>query len=151
MIRIVIVPLLIRGAPNPCPISGRYAKRNTFPGEREGSETAWLLDPPIVNMSRLRSGVNGFISASKWWLLCGKEMGGRTERRYTRIVSVHGALLLLQMGADVGEVLTVTNVRTQEEALCRVVNLECSDEPGMQEVGIEFTEPAAKFGRLLSS
>jgi hypothetical protein len=104
-----------------------------------------IIDPPVVNMSRLRRSQRIHIRIKVVVALRGGNGECRTEETSTRIVSVHGALLLLQMGVDVGEVLTVTNVQTQEEALCRVVNLECSDEPGMQEVGIEFIEPAPKF------
>ena len=49
------------------------------------------------------------------------------------------------MVVAVGEILSVRNLQTQQEALCRVVDLEFNDESEMTEVEIEFIEPAPRF------
>jgi hypothetical protein len=70
------------------------------------------------------------------------------EETKTVIVNAHGALILLHTPVTMGELLTVTNVNTEEQRSCRVVDISSNSESGMTEVGMEFIEPAPKFWRV---
>jgi hypothetical protein len=71
-----------------------------------------------------------------------------SEETKTLVISSRGALLLLRTGVAIGEVLTIRNVRTQEELSCRVSDLESSSQLGMMQVGIEFIKDAPSFWRV---
>jgi hypothetical protein len=69
------------------------------------------------------------------------------EHTKTLIVNAHGALLQLEEPVREGQVLSVRNVTTGEEALCRVVDLS-PDTHGVAEIGVEFAEPNPHFWRV---
>lgn len=74
---------------------------------------------------------------------CGK-IETPPERTFTLVVSAHGALLALRTDAVVGDALTVRNVKTKEEVICRIVD--CGEKKGdTANVGVEFVEPRANF------
>jgi hypothetical protein len=70
-----------------------------------------------------------------------------SEETRTLIVSAHGALLVLTMPVQAGELLTLKHKKTQEELVCRVVNYG-PDQSGKREVGVEFEHPAPRFWRI---
>jgi hypothetical protein len=70
------------------------------------------------------------------------------EQAKTVIVNAHGALILIRTPVTIGELLTVRNVRTEEQLSCKVVDLAANSESGVMEVGVEFLEPAPKFWRV---
>ena len=72
-----------------------------------------------------------------------KKLSAETTK--TLIISANGASIPLRTVVAVGEILAVRNLQTQQEASCRVVDLEFNDESEMTEVEIEFIEPAPRF------
>jgi hypothetical protein len=69
------------------------------------------------------------------------------ERTRTLVVNVHGALLLLRELVAVGQAINITNVATGETLACTVKDIN----PGQHEVpeiGIEFSQPNARFWRV---
>jgi hypothetical protein len=70
-----------------------------------------------------------------------------SEETRTLIVSAHGALLVLKLPVQPGELLTIKHKKTQEELVCRVVNYG-PDQSGKREVGVEFEHPAPRFWRI---
>lgn len=72
---------------------------------------------------------------------------GFKENTATLVVSAHGGLLLLKEDVAVGQTLLLKNLRTNEELSCTVINITPGGS-GAAEVGIEFSEPNAKFWRV---
>jgi len=70
-----------------------------------------------------------------------------TEESRTLIVSAHGALILLGLTVEAGQLLTMRHTKTQEELICRVIHLG-PDQSGKREVGVEFEKPAPRFWRI---
>jgi len=70
-----------------------------------------------------------------------------SEETRTLIVSAHGALLILHLPVEAGDLLTIRHNKTQEELVCRVVNLG-PDQSGKREVGVEFEHPSPRFWRI---
>lgn len=70
-----------------------------------------------------------------------------TEDTRTLIVSAHGALFVLEMPVQPGELLTLKHKKTQEQLVCRVIN-SSPDQSGKSEVGVEFEHPLPKFWRI---
>ncbi len=69
------------------------------------------------------------------------------EETRTLIVSAHGALLVLRLPVQAGELLTLKHNKTQEELVCRVVNVG-PEQSGKREVAVEFQHPAPRFWRI---
>ena len=70
-----------------------------------------------------------------------------SEETRTLVVSAHGALLVLLLPLQVGDLLILRHTKTQEELTCRVVHLG-PDQFGKREVGVEFEAPAPRFWRI---
>jgi hypothetical protein len=70
-----------------------------------------------------------------------------SEETRTLIVSAHGALLVLSLPVQAGELLILKHAKTQEELVCRVINVG-PDQLGKREVGVEFERPAPRFWRI---
>jgi hypothetical protein len=70
-----------------------------------------------------------------------------SEETRTLIVSAHGALLILQLPVQGGDLLTIKHAKTEEELVCRVINVG-PDQSGKREVGVEFEHPAPRFWRI---
>ena len=82
-------------------------------------------------------------------IVSGKRENGSSfsERTRTLVVNVHGALLLLREPVAVGQALSITNVATGEAQACTVKDTN----PGqheLPEIGIEFSQPSARFWRV---
>ena len=71
------------------------------------------------------------------------------EHTRTATVNAHGALILSGLKLPVGQMVTLRNSRTEEEAVCRVVYLG-PDQGQQREVGIEFMEPPRSHFWLIS-
>lgn len=69
------------------------------------------------------------------------------EDTRTLIVSAHGALFVLQLSVQAGELLILRHKKTQEQLVCRVVS-STPDQMGKFEVAVEFEHPAPKFWRI---
>ena len=69
------------------------------------------------------------------------------EETQTVVVNAHGCLALLLELVDVGQSLTMLNLKSGEQVPCRVTDVGPVHE-GKQEVGIEFLEPSARFWRV---
>jgi hypothetical protein len=69
------------------------------------------------------------------------------EETRTLMVNAHGALIVLHMAVQLGQLLTLKNAKTHQELSCRVVNLG-PHQGGKTEVGIEFEQPAPRFWRI---
>ncbi len=67
----------------------------------------------------------------------------------TVLANAHGALILLRTSVTVGQLLTLRNVRTQQERDCRVVSI-LPKPAGPSEVGVEFLRPYPRFWNLSS-
>lgn len=70
-----------------------------------------------------------------------------TEETATAVVNAHGALILLAQVVQVGQILTVRNIKSGEERACSVIEVGAKHETKM-EVGIEFIEPTPRFWRV---
>ena len=70
-----------------------------------------------------------------------------SEKTRTMVVNAHGALVQLNLKVEIGQQLTVKNLKTSEEAHCRVVFVNHAQLSNM-EVGIEFLKPAPLFWRI---
>ena len=70
-----------------------------------------------------------------------------SEDTRTLIVSAHGALFVLQMQVQPGDLLILKHKKTQEELVCRVIN-SSPEQSGRFEVGVEFEQPAPRFWRI---
>jgi hypothetical protein len=70
-----------------------------------------------------------------------------SEKARTMVVNAHGALVQLNLKVEIGQQLTVKNLKTNEEAHCRVVFVNQAQLSNV-EVGIEFLKPAPLFWRI---
>jgi hypothetical protein len=69
------------------------------------------------------------------------------EQTNTLVVNVHGALIALSAKVVVGQMLRMTNVKTKQEQVCRVVSM--SPAPGGKpQVGVEFSNPSPDFWHI---
>jgi hypothetical protein len=69
-----------------------------------------------------------------------------TESTHTVVVSAHGGLLYLKAKVSIGQLLSIKNLKNNEEQACRVVYV--SAQADKSEVGIEFMKPAPTFWRV---
>ncbi len=69
------------------------------------------------------------------------------EETQTITVNIHGAMNVSRLKFEVGQIITLRNSRTGEEAPCRVVYLSPRQTEN-REVGIEFMEPRPQFWRI---
>ena len=67
-----------------------------------------------------------------------------SEQTRTVTVNAHGGVILLTLNISMGQLLTLRNPRTGEEASCRVVYVS-SHLLDKKEVGVEFTKPCPRF------
>jgi len=67
-----------------------------------------------------------------------------SEETRTLTVNAHGALVLLSLKVEVGQLITLHNSRTEEEARCRVVYIS-PHQAQKREVCIDFLEPQPRF------
>jgi len=70
-----------------------------------------------------------------------------SEETRTVTVNAHGARIFLGLKVSIGQMLTLRNLRTREEVLCRVVYLS-PHEPELREVGIDFVKPSPGFWHI---
>ncbi|MFI5092345.1 MAG: hypothetical protein WCE50_16610 [Candidatus Acidiferrum sp.] len=70
-----------------------------------------------------------------------------SEETHTLIVNAHGTLLKLALTVEIGQLLRIKNMRTQEELVCRVITLE-SRSSGKSQVGVEFEHASPRFWRI---
>jgi hypothetical protein len=71
-----------------------------------------------------------------------------TEETSALVVNAHGALVLLSKEVQVGQSLTLSDVRTDQRRKCRVVMIGVRT-ANMNEVGVELLEPFNDFWRAL--
>ena len=69
------------------------------------------------------------------------------EQTQTLAINAHGALVTLKTRLTSGAVVTLTNIRTDEEQECHVVYLGPVRE-GKAEIGLEFSAPRPQFWRV---
>ena len=67
----------------------------------------------------------------------------------TILANAHGALILFRNKVIIGQVLTLTNVRTRMQRSCRVVSAP-STRSSHPEIGVEFLHPCPGFWNLSS-
>src|SRR5713101_6468930 len=70
-----------------------------------------------------------------------------SEETRTVTVNAHGAMVLLELKVSIGQLLTLRNSRTGEEAHCRVVYLS-PHQSEKREVGVDFMKPSPRFWRI---
>ena len=73
--------------------------------------------------------------------------GQMTESTRTLVVSAHGALFVLEMAVQTGDLLLMKHNKTHEQLVCRVVNF-TPDQSGKFEVAVEFEQAAPRFWRV---
>ena len=66
------------------------------------------------------------------------------ESTRTIVVNAHGALVETRTALNPGQVVSVTNSRTNEKAEC-AVKMVTPSEPGILHVALEFTKPNPAF------
>lgn len=104
-------------------------------------------DPQASKMSNLRRSQRVCLSVPIVVMKGARGKNQASEETRTLIVSAHGALLILQMPVQAGDLLTIKHPKTEEELVCRVVNLG-PDQSGKREVGVEFEHPEPRFWRI---
>jgi hypothetical protein len=79
-------------------------------------------------------------------LVSGDRLDGKkfSEEAETSVVNAHGALIFLAEKVALGHLLTIRNVKSNQELPAEVVDLGDVHE-GKVEVGIEFLEPSPRF------
>ena len=70
-----------------------------------------------------------------------------SEETCTVTVNAHGARILLGLKVSIGQLLTLRNSTTGEEAACRVVYVS-PHETEKRQVGVDFMEPCPRFWRI---
>lgn len=70
-----------------------------------------------------------------------------SERTKTLVVNAHGGLVMLREPVLVGQILTMTNIGTAEEIVCKVMDVNTGNS-GAPEIGVEFAEPCPRFWRV---
>lgn len=70
-----------------------------------------------------------------------------SEETRTVTVNAHGARILLSLKVSIGQMLTLRNLRTREEVLCRLVYLS-PHQSEQREVGIDFVKPSPGFWHI---
>jgi hypothetical protein len=82
-------------------------------------------------------------------LVGGDRLDGKrfSEEAITSVVNVDGALIFLVQKVKLGQLLTVRNVKSNQELQAEVVDIGPEYE-GKTEVGIEFLEAAPRFWRV---
>jgi hypothetical protein len=70
-----------------------------------------------------------------------------SERTKTLVVNAHGGLLMLHEAVLAGQLLTLTNVATSEEIICKVIDINAGSN-GTPEIGVEFAESCPRFWRV---
>jgi len=70
-----------------------------------------------------------------------------SEETRTVVVNAHGAMILLGLKVSVGQLLTLRNSTTGEEAACPVVYVS-PHESEKRQVGIDFMKPCPRFWRI---
>ena len=82
-------------------------------------------------------------------LVTGTRTNGATfsERCKTVAVNAHGGLLALYEPLPTGQILTLKNLGTSEEIICRVMDTNPGTN-GTPEVGVEFAERCPHFWRV---
>jgi hypothetical protein len=99
-------------------------KQATYAGQRR-SQRILLIIPVVVSGTR----PNGTPFA---------------ERAETRVVNAHGALVVLKQAVSLGQKLKLTNISTNQEEACAVMDLNLG-RGAEREVGVEFIEPSPYF------
>lgn len=67
-----------------------------------------------------------------------------SEQTITMIVFPQGAVVRMTVAVNVGQMLVITNLKSRQDAICRVVKVRSF--PNLQSyVEVEFTQPQAKF------
>ena len=79
-------------------------------------------------------------------VLFGQQVNGKvfTVDTRTTVVNAHGALLTVELGAEIKPSLLLINRTTKAEVQCRVV-FQKEMEKGKVELGVEFLEPQPRF------
>jgi hypothetical protein len=82
-------------------------------------------------------------------LVGGDRLNGKkfSEEAGTSVVNAHGALISLSEQVRIGQLLTIRNVKSNQELQAEVVDVG-ADIEGKVEVGIEFLEAAPRFWRV---
>lgn len=111
----------------------------THPGS-DGSFRACV----VTGRSARRRDHRANLKMPVWVYGCGPDSEPFLQETHTLNVSAHGALITLATAVELGQRLVITNLRTQEERLCRITYVGRT-EKGRTEVGIEFINAATKF------
>ena len=79
----------------------------------------------------------------------GERLDGQrfSEDTYTSAVNAHGALILLAEQVTFGQLLTIRNLKSNQELQAEVMDVGARQD-GKSEVGIEFLEPSPRFWRI---
>jgi hypothetical protein len=105
-------------------------------------------DPQPGKFSKVRRSQRVYLSIDIEVILQRASQRPFSEETRTLIVNAHGALILLRATVELGEFLTIRNLKTQAERTCRVVDLGSSNPADAGEIGVEFLEPSPRFWRV---
>src|SRR6266852_8644515 len=65
----------------------------------------------------------------------------------TLLVNAHGGLILLKEAVQSGATVSIRNLKTEDEILCTVVDVNAGAN-GTAEIGVEFAQENSKFWRV---
>ncbi len=82
-------------------------------------------------------------------LVSGNRPSGHSfsEEVYTIVVNIDGALIVAAEPLHVGQLLTVRHIKSGDEQMCRVIQIETPDAAN-PEVALEFLQPTPRFWRV---
>ncbi|HEX4545660.1 MAG TPA: PilZ domain-containing protein, partial [Candidatus Acidoferrum sp.] len=106
-----------------------------------------IPDPLPGKISALRRSQRVCLSVPVTVMREGLGKNVTSEDTRTLIVSAHGALIILGLSVETGQLLTLKHFKTQEQLVCRVIHLG-PEQSGKREVGIEFEKPSPRFWRI---
>jgi hypothetical protein len=72
---------------------------------------------------------------------------GPSEQAKTLMVSAHGALILIHMPVNIGDLINLRHLMTNQELVCRAADVTVGRR-GVQEVGVEFLTPNRSFWHI---
>jgi hypothetical protein len=112
---------------------------------------AWNLMPPVETpqpkLNAVRRSQRVLLSMPVVVSGTGADGQAFQQGTHTVVVSAHGALVLLRTKVTLGQVLTIRNVKTNEQRDCRVSNV-TANQPGQMEMGLEFLQPSPRFWHI---
>jgi hypothetical protein len=123
------------------------AKATTPNIQRESAGNGASLGVWVGDNNPQRRSQRVMVKVSVVVLAEGAEKKSVSEETRTVTVNAHGAMIVLGLKVSIGQLLTLRNSTTGEEADCRVVYVS-PHESEKRQVGVDFMKPCPRFWRI---